>query len=173
MNFCKIAHINARSILAGLSEFKETIISNNYDIFMVTETWLDNRVDAGAVDLRGYSLFRADRGGNVRGGGVCIYIMSTMLFERIEVSLNLNCEQIWGYVTIAKKKFCIGAIYRPPNTNIDDFFDSLEENFSNLLPSCDNLICTGDINIDLLDLENINTRKFYALLDIYEFIAAN
>lgn len=168
MNNLKIAHINTRSILAGFSEFKENLISNDYDIFMVTETWLDSRVDENEVHIPNYSFLHANRGGDKKGGGVGMFIKNTITCERIEVSHGLNCEQLWVVIRNYNKKFCMGAIYRPPNTNINEFFDIFEETISNLLPSCDNLICMGDINIDLMDLENVNTKKFQALLDVYD-----
>lgn len=167
MNIWKIAHINARSLLAGFIAFKEIIQRNDYDIFLISESWLGNQINDDTVEIGGYNLVREDRRA-VRWGGVCIYIKTSLKFEKIEVSINNSLEQLWIKVTMSKKRYCVGVIYHPPNTNLLDFLDTLEDTISNIMPSCDDLICMGDININILDLENTSTIKFYDFLSNFD-----
>lgn len=48
-----ISHINIRSLLAGFPDFKNTLITQNYDICLLTdnETWLNENVDLQMFDV--------------------------------------------------------------------------------------------------------------------------
>lgn len=164
----KIAHINARSLLAGFTGFKENLLANNYDLYLIGESWLGDHVDDNAIQIRGYNLVRQDRLGGARGGGVCMYIHNSLKFEIIEVGHYDYFEQLWIKIKVSKKVFYIGVMYRPPNTNVNDFLDSFEDTLSDILPNCDDILCLGDINIDLLNLENHDTIKFSNLLNDLE-----
>lgn len=70
MSEIKLAHVNAHSLLAGFTNFKDSLISNSYDVFLITESWLDSRVESEFIGVDGYVLVREDR--ETRGGGVCM-----------------------------------------------------------------------------------------------------
>lgn len=159
----KIAHINARSILAGFAGFRDTLVENDYDIFLVSESWLGAEVEDDFVSIGGYDLVRDDRVGR-RGGGVCMYIKNDLKFELIELG-QYSYEQLWIKLTISKKRYCVGVVYRTIETSVSEFLDSFEEVFFNIVPVCDHVLCMGDINIDLLDLDDNGTKKFNSLID--------
>ncbi|KAB0798316.1 hypothetical protein PPYR_09309, partial [Photinus pyralis] len=46
------------------------------------------------------------------------------------------------------------------------FCDTLEDTFSLMVPACEDLICVGDFNINLLD-ESAQSLKFLDLLNTY------
>lgn len=166
MDKFKLAHINARSLSAGFNNIKENILENDYNIFLISETWLSDTIDNRAVEIEGYHLVRADRTG--RGGGVGIYLKKTVQFELLEVSKSNFSEQLWIKILIHKKKYGIGVVYRPPNSNSNEFFEHFEDVIANILPTCDGVIAMGDININLLDLDNINTKRCNAFLDAFD-----
>ena len=53
---------------------KETILANKFDIFTISETWLDNSVTDVELEVPGYKLYRVDRE-NKKGGGICVYVL--------------------------------------------------------------------------------------------------
>ena len=62
-NSMKLAHLNARS-LKRREHFilvKETILENKFDVFTVSETWLDDSISDLNIEIPGYHLFRIDR----------------------------------------------------------------------------------------------------------------
>ena len=66
-------------------------------------------------------------------------------------------ESIFIEVTFNQKQYMIGLIYRVPNTNIDNFIDTL----NNLIEPIKNkyeLILMGDFNIDLLQDNNFSRK---------------
>lgn len=163
MSKLKIAHINARSMLAGFADFKSTLLDNAYDIFMITETWFGPQVDDDSVHIGGYSLVRNDRSDR-RGGGVCMYIKSNLKYQVIEVG-QYGFGQLWIKLKVFKRSYCMGVVYRSSETGVNEFLDAFEEVFFNVSPVCDDIICMGDINIDLLDLDCNDTKKFLSLLE--------
>lgn len=165
MSVFKVAHINARSLLAGFNEIRDYIIENNYDIFMITETWLGEHIDNEVVNIAGYNLVREDR--SWRGGGVGMYLKTSINFNIVQVSHYEPLEQMWLKITLNNKVYAFGVFYHPPNTNKNDMFEIFEDAVTNILPYCDDLICAGDINLNFLDLDNSYINKFLSILDTY------
>lgn len=95
----KIAHLNIRSL-----KFREhfillqhTIEEHKFDIFTVSETWLDSSVDSRVVQIPGFQLFRQDRGDHKPGGGLGIYIRDTFkasCLEELSTISNDHFQQI-------------------------------------------------------------------------------
>ena len=48
------------------------------DIIGITESWCNDRVLEAEMELVGYNLFREDRKGGMRGGGVLLYVKSEL-----------------------------------------------------------------------------------------------
>lgn len=163
MSEVKLAHVNAHSLLAGFTNFKYSLINNSYDVFLITESWLDSRVKSEFIGIDGYVLVREDR--ETRGGGVCMYIRNNISFEVVQPGQYNSFEHLWIKFNISKKRYCLGVVYRPPDANVNDFLNSFEEVIFNVFPICDEVICMGDINIDLLDTESGSTKKLHNLFN--------
>lgn len=71
----KISHLNVRSLKfrENFILIKVTIQSNGFDIFTISETWLDSSVPDAFVYTPGYTIFRQGRGPHKAGGGLCVY----------------------------------------------------------------------------------------------------
>ena len=61
-------------------------------IFSINETRLDKSIPDCQINLSGYNLVRRDR--NRKGGGVCIYIRSSIDFKRRLDVENENLEMV-------------------------------------------------------------------------------
>ena len=72
------------------------------------------------MNVKGYNLYRKDRGDGRRGGGVCLYISESIdSFELSDAGFNLSkIEQIWAVVYFGSEKYLVGCLYRP-----NDFVD--------------------------------------------------
>ena len=162
-----IGHVNVRSLTTYFDEFKDFILSVNFDIYGLSETWLSSTLDCNIYSIRGYDLIRNDRLG--RGGGVGFYITSNLLNSIVILNdisiINNNLEQYWVIITVGRLKVAIGVIYRPPSGSYVDFIDELETSISSIFPEVDHIICMGDININLFSLNNNAVNLFTALLD--------
>jgi exonuclease III len=57
----RVAHINLRSIHTGFNDFKTLVVDNDYDVIMVTETWLKNTQDPSVCSIPGYKFYNVNR----------------------------------------------------------------------------------------------------------------
>lgn len=160
LSFC---HINARSLMANFAGFK-LIVYNKYDVITVSETWLNDNIPDAAVSLDGYKLYRRDRAIN-RGGGLAVYVKSVFkskIISRLEINTS---EQLWLSINHSNKNIAIATLYRPPNFRIVDFLEEFETSLSFILPQYDDILCAGDLNIDLLVADCASSKLLNDLLD--------
>ena len=158
-----LAHLNARSLLKHKDEIEFAL--GGYDVIGITETWLTERVDDRLIGFtqRPYSVLRQDRvtllpsGRIKKGGGIVIYIKSDLAPYVQRLSDRCKCtsdsEELW--LTLCKpgwKKIILAIIYRPPNGNINNFINKLNDTLQCLLgkgnPNGKELYILGDLNID-------------------------
>ena len=158
----RIAHLNIRS-LKSREHFillKESVVSNSFDIFTISETWLDSSVNNESIHIPGYTLHRQDRGPHKPGGGLCVYIKENYKVSSMEnvssVSDN-NFQQLWLKVqSRCYKSFVICTVYRPPSTPLNFMDDLANSLIESLLLGVD-VIILGDLNCNLLQ-DNAESR---------------
>ena len=65
----KIAHLNTRSLKnrAHYIQVKNLIIESDFDIFTISETWLNESVHDSEIAIPGYILYRLDRQARIGG----------------------------------------------------------------------------------------------------------
>lgn len=157
-----IAHINVRSLLAGFGEFVQIVQEHNFTVIAVTETWLTRNIADNVISIPNYVFYRLDRGVG-KGGGLGIYVSKNIKSEIIN-SVNTvpdnNLENIWIKLHLKNKILAVGNIYRPPHGNMNMAIDQLDQALSVILPVVDDIICVGDVNVNLLNLLNPLSRTF-------------
>lgn len=150
----KIGHLNIRSVFTGFNDFKNIIENYDFDVMMLSETWLTSDVDSIAVNIPGYRFIRKDRVG--RGGGVASYVKVDLLCDIINFDFVVNdkLEFLFINLKINSVNIAVGVFYRPPNTNINQFINDFDNIFSFLCPTVDEVICVGDFNVDFFNINN-------------------
>ena len=104
-------YVNARSIVYKMSELELYIFE---DIIGITESWTFEDLQNSELNIDGYVLLRKDRilGEKVRGGGVILYIRSTLdATVREDLGSVYFPECIWCDVKIQNKITLIGICY--------------------------------------------------------------
>ncbi|CAK1581667.1 unnamed protein product [Parnassius mnemosyne] len=139
------------------------ILSHNYDVIILTETWLhDCIVNSEFVDSR-YSVFRCDRDRAVTkrhdGGGVLVAVLRSLRAVRCVLALPavpLDIPPIIDHILlefhIGKSYYLLSANYIPPGLDSDiyfNYFNKLEEIIQ--LNGYDNYYLIGDFNLPCLD----------------------
>ena len=167
-NSCiKIAHLNIRSLKSREHRFllQHTIEEHDFDIFTISETWLDSTVDNQAVQIPGFVFFRQDRGEHKSGGGLAVYIRDTFkatLLEHASGISDENFQQLWIKVQVRHcKSILICTVYRPPGTTLA-FSDSLSRTLLDMLLHGNDIIILGDLNCNILD-DTVDSRTFKEL----------
>ena len=74
----KIGHLNVRSLTAHLDQVNLLLLQEQLDVLCLSETWLTETVDTGALLFQGYSICPRDREIKKTGGGVAILYPNTL-----------------------------------------------------------------------------------------------
>ena len=71
----KIAHLNVHSLKCCVHFVlvKEAVLENKFDIFTISETWLNSSVTDLDIEIPGYIIYRIDCQ-TKNGSGVCVYV---------------------------------------------------------------------------------------------------
>ena len=175
-NCFSMMHLNVRSLPRHhdqLTEYLQTL-NIEFTVIGLTETWLtpDNLDLFGLNNYKQFSICRENR----RGGGVSLFVKQNLHFTILE-ELNCNNDVIECiFIEISKDALSIdhdliiGNIYRPPNTDINNFIEIL----SNILEEIDSNVklcyLMGDYNINLLNHDShAQTSEFLDSLYSYSY----
>lgn len=66
----KIIFLNTRSLINHISELQTEFNRTKFTALGFCETWLNNIILSGLINIEGYRLTRIDRLGKKRGGGL-------------------------------------------------------------------------------------------------------
>lgn len=151
----KIAHINIRSIFTGFDDFARIVEENDFDVIMVTETWLNDGVESAVVCLPGYKIFRKDRVYG-RGGGVAAYVKSVYNCTEFNFNFLVNEQLEFLFLRIRISKITLGlaVFYRPPQTNLNNLINDFDNILSTVCTDVDEIVCLGDFNVNFLNFNN-------------------
>ena len=114
----------------------------------LSETWLTASVGDGVVSVDGYKTYRRDRAGKA-GGGVLIFVPSSIKSVRKRDLEADDIELIWVEVRAAGKCYLVGSVYRPPRSP-NEWMDSLHRVLDLALCEEADVILLGDFNCNLL-----------------------
>ena len=144
--------LNVRGITSKQMKVKELIDasleSNTPDIMLLCETWL-NPFSPG-LSIEGYETYRNDRIGK-KGGGVAILASTHLRHQKIQTSTYNSFEAQFREVLInPTKKLICGSIYRPPNTDLEQFLVEYGEMLKEIKKRTENVVLGLDHNLDFL-----------------------
>ena len=162
-----IASFNARSIPSHICDINFLLFEKQYDLVLITETWLFAGASSDLFHSNEYNLYRRDRCGR-RGGGVAIYVRDCLAVEELDFANVDGVEQLWLSVIIGRVKVAVGIVYRPPcvsYTKLDCLTQPLEYCFLNF----QHIIFGGDFNIDFLDPSNSRCKHLMSIVQSFNF----
>jgi len=124
---------------------------SNYDVIVLTETWLTPDIKDAELGFIGFQVYRLDRNPNTnsfsRGGGVFIAIKSSLKSHPVPLNVS-NVEQVYSLLSINTNNLLVGCVYLPPVsplTIVESHLSSVENVLSKLKPH--SVIICGDFNI--------------------------
>ena len=169
---CEIATINAESVRNKDTLLTQEIMTNNIDVTLITETWLNDTPQNIAwlhqSDLlqAGYAISTHNR--PTRGGGFALLYKDNMKMKKIEAQQLCTIEYAIWHVSIKNKTIHIPGIYHPPpkqHLTKAIFLDELLELLTTRLPNIENAIILGDFNIHIEDTNDYNSKMFVDTLE--------
>jgi len=144
----KCFYINARSIVNKIDQFEEWIYELNPDIIAITESWTGSHILDSELAIEGYDLFQKDRSVDWMGGGVLLYVRSTLCPVQCKLQSAFP-EQVWCYILDSNEyPFYIGVCYRSPTVNVygNGNHELLKDITNKLSASKRHFVMMGDFN---------------------------
>jgi hypothetical protein len=134
--------------------------SFKYDIIVLVETFLTEST-AQLYELEGYShdfIFRKGR----KGGGISVYSRNDISVNVCETLCELTDthEQLIAKIKIPNSlSFTLAALYRIPGKPISTFNEHIKENLFQKFKKSDKVICIGDFNVNLINLNSLKPQE--------------
>ena len=147
-----IAHLNI-NFLGKKFEELTSIIKDNVDILLVSETKLDGSFPKGQFFIDGYKEpIRLDR--NKNGGGILFFIREDLDANEIKShKLPKAIEGIFISLKIRNSKWLIFGGYNPSKKSISTFLKHVGKEIDNFLPKYENILLLGDFNSQMCEDE--------------------
>ena len=149
-----IIHLNIRGLSSKIGNLDylltHSFTTSHPDIILLCEIWLTNR--SPKLYISGYNLEGTDRL-NKKGGGVGVLISNRCRYRRckdLEESNSACFESCFIELENHKTNLIIGSIYRPPNTDSNEFNNKFEQLTQSCNKQKNHLIIALDHNLDLL-----------------------
>ena len=103
----KLAHLNIRSLnvitMNKIDQVRILLEDKTIDVLALSETWLMSDVSDEEVYICGYTLYRKKRVSDQRGGGVTLYIESSISHSYSDkLTKDSNSEVIWVAIELPK-----------------------------------------------------------------------
>ena len=150
----RIYYQNVRGLRTKIDDFFLTVAECDYDVVVLTETWLDLHVNSVQLFGNVFTVYRCDRNrqnsSKTRGGGVLIAISRRLTSYADPTLVCDTLEQLWVKITTAERNISIGVIYLPPDRKAD--VNSIEDHIRSIgsIASClnpnDLSLLFGDYN---------------------------
>ncbi|XP_030849505.1 uncharacterized protein LOC105444942 [Strongylocentrotus purpuratus] len=147
-----IAVHNIRSLPAHYDDLKGLPFLDKCTAVCLTETWLQSHHTASTYNLPSYHQLRRDRSNTEKGGGLCMYISSSVRYQTLDSSRDKPGMEIQSIILhpVNSSPFHLVTVYRNPKSSLVEFSDR----FSLLLRSVGATeipaIIVGDFNLNLL-----------------------
>ena len=156
-----IGHLNVNS-LRNKFDALESIIKVNIDIFVVSETKLDESFPMCQFEIDGFSTpFRIER--NKEGGGIIIYIRSDIPCKMLKTQLPKDIEGSFIELNLRSKKWLLFSGYNPRKELITKFLNIVGIHIDNLIR---NLILIGDFNSEMEEEQMKDFCEIYNLQNL-------
>jgi len=171
-----VFHLNVRSLNKNSNDLYNFLTTLNlaFDVLVLSEIWNHN-LELYSNLFAGY-VFHYDCCATSHIGGIGVYVKDSFVCSirdnlKLQSTEKNTVENIWIEINNGKCKYIIGALYRHPNQNIDDFTVLLDGRLSEISTSHMPCIIAGDINIDLCNYSVHNpTTEYMNMLITNNFI---
>ncbi len=134
-----------RSLCNKLQELYQLLYSRSYDILLVTETWLSDRVPNSLLDpYNQFTICRCDRYDNSGYGGVCAFIKKSLNVVEIVPSNTYSSIEVCCFdVFLCNERIRFVNVYRAPSSTDMPTVANFLSDYTKVKGHC---IITGDFN---------------------------
>lgn len=143
--------------------FLQAVLCNNYDIIVLTETWLNSSVFCSELFDERYVVYRRDRSNaelihKSEGGGVLVAI-SRQIHSKRMFNWESNLEDLWVIIDIpishSLRRVALCVVYLPPPVH-SSMLNYFIDNCRLVLDDCDCKCILGDFNLASINWNLLN-----------------
>ncbi|XP_055589243.1 uncharacterized protein LOC129741528 [Uranotaenia lowii] len=156
----RLYYQNVRGLRTKIDELFLAVSDPEYDVIVLTETWLNDEITSVQLFGHHYNVYRRDRDPTItglrRGGGVLVAVSNRFTSFPVTVvnETELNVEHLWVAIETNQRKIYIGVVYLSPDdasdpSILDSHLNSAAAIADSLRPN-DQHILLGDYNQPLL-----------------------
>ena len=139
-----IGHLNINSIRNKFDTLDNVVKA--FDIFLISESKLDNTFPINQFAVGGYKVFRRDR--NRFGGGLILYINENIPCKPLSNHPMFSDLELMAFeLHQSKRKRLFLGIYKPPSQNDIEFLIRISLILDYYLPTYENFVVIGDFNL--------------------------
>ena len=136
-------HLNINSLRNKFNLLCEQI-KGSIDIFMISETKLDDSFPQGQFLIDGFhSPFRFDR--NKSGAGILLYVREDIPTKILRHDFP-SAESFFVKIILHKKKWLINCSYNPHKNNIKHHLETISRTLDTFSTKYENVLLLGDFN---------------------------
>ena len=172
-NYFSIFNLNIRSYFANQDKLTAFMNSLTVEpkVIVLSETWL-TEINKDFCNLDGYSAFHTIRGGGRRSGGVSILINHAITCKKIPEFCFANniLESCVVELVFDKTVLVIFAVYKSCNSSTEQFNRIFSESLNNEYFKNKNIVVLGDMNLNLLNLDDAGVREFVCTMQSLKFL---
>ena len=144
-----IGHLNINSIRNKIDVLSDLIIGN-IDIFLITESKIDDTFPTSQFKIFGYHLpYRKDR--SKCGGGVLLYVREDIPSKLLQFKYDNDIECIIVEISINKRKWLILGLYNAKGPGITNCLKYISKNLDHYFSFYENIIVLGNFNVEITD----------------------
>ena len=152
--------MNVNSIRNKFVSIQE-LIKRTFDIFLISETKIDDSFPNVQFKIESYKSFRKDR--DAFGGGLLFYVNEKLNCRSLEICLpNTFIEILPLELTLLNSKWLILGTYKPRSENERTYVPEIQKLLTYCRCSYDNILLLGDFNI------SFSNKNMKDLCDMFE-----
>ena len=166
----KVGVLNCQSVRNKPLLIHDYIVENDFDLFVVTESWLTLDEDTHVIgDLTpdGYSFInvpRPVRSNQRSAGGVALLFKSNLNLKHVTKKQFATFEHLQCVLCLNKVSYRLLIVYKPPPVNVA-FLEEFTEVITEFSTLHSNVIITGDFNVHVDDKSSTISQRFLQILE--------
>lgn len=136
-----------------LLDFYLSSFSFDFDVIVISETWLNESINDCEIICTNYNLYRLDRNilnsSKKSGGGVMVAVNKNYSSELVS-DLNIDIEFICIRCSSNDLSLLITCSYIPPGVGNEDVYEKHIKHLDHFINSCHSktkILCFGDFNL--------------------------
>ena len=124
----------------------QELIKRTFDIFLISETKINDSFPNAQFKIEGYKSFRKDR--DTFRGGLLFYVNEKLNYRFLEICLpNTFVEILSLELRLLNSKWLILGTYKPPSPNEPTCVSEIQKLVIYCRSSYDNILLLGDFNM--------------------------